>query len=140
MKESEKLELELKALLQQNQDLKEEKNLLEAKLMEVTKAIKNLHGSFSFVGEIQILKGKIEQAKRAEADEHMPFPVWISTGSFKKNNVIISRIAPKRIFLREKGSEVETYYDKETGKHGKYVCDGVLDVPATIAVWEAKKV
>jgi chromosome segregation ATPase len=83
-------------------------------------------------------KAELNQAIQKDTDSKLPEPVWSTEETIwsAPRNQIISRVTPKQIYLRAIGDAQETSYKRETGSSswGKR-----LDVPATIAAWEAYK-
>jgi hypothetical protein len=84
--------------------------------------------------EIYAKERAIDQAILEDADSRLPAPVWAAENTFAPKNQVITRVTPKQIYLRTKGVIAETIYKKDTVTWG---FGAKLDVPATIAAWEA---
>ena len=140
MKSSEALKKDLEALEAESKALLEERKAIEIRQDEVRERLIALHGgTFNrSSGEIDALKREIEKAELLEADQLLPSPVWEKHEPTSKSGHVISKVTPKRIYVRDRGSVHEIYYAKETGRHRDYYSSiyGELDVPATLAAWK----
>jgi hypothetical protein len=133
MKKSGELKAQIIALEQLGLELRDEGDRIRHRLDEIGEELKEIYGAYSRWGKIKRLTVEYEEAKRIEDDADKPLPIWNIPESYSSEEKIISRITPKRIFLRPRGSKHETSYDRETEKSAY---SGVLDIPATITVWE----
>jgi hypothetical protein len=138
MNSVETLKQDLENLNQEAFVLCNEISQLETCLETAKTRLSRIEGSVyrGFKGEIYAKERELDKAILKDADASLPVPVWAAENTFTPRNQVISRVTPKLIYLRTTGSIVETIYKKETGSSswGKR-----LDVPATLAAWEAYK-
>jgi hypothetical protein len=138
MNNLETLQQDLKNLKQEALVLRNEISQLETCLETAKTRLSRIEGSVyrGFKGEIYAKERELDKAILEDADASLPVPVWAAENTFTPKNQVISRVTPKQIYLRTTGSIVETVYKKDTGM-SSYVPK--IDVPATLAAWEAYK-
>lgn len=131
-KPSHEVEAELKAMLEESAALKIEIAELESTL-EAKKLRQNqLHGSpwNRSGGEIACKKSELEDAKRYETDSTKPVVVWKVEDRYgDKGERIVSRVTPKRIYIRKRGEAREEIYNRD-GTHSYNRT--IIDVKATL--------
>lgn len=135
MKESERLKIELDALVKEANNLHDERDLLEDRIEVISERLRELNGALGDYGNIAKAQDAYVNALRLEEDEIKPLPVWTNAPRDSDKKRVISKITPKRIYLKTQGVGGEDYYDKETGITFNSSFYGVLDVPATVTVW-----
>lgn len=91
-------------------------------------------------GEIPALRGRLETAKRYEAD--MALPDWCKFSFYGSADVyIIDAVTPKQIKVRAAGEDRVSIYDRETGRFGRGTSPYGPEIPnraATILRFLAK--
>ena len=91
-------------------------------------------------GEIPALRGRLEAAKRYEAD--MALPDWCKFSFVGSADVyIIDAVTPKQIKIRTAGEDRVSIYDRETGRFGRGTSPYGPEIPnraATILRFLAK--
>lgn len=95
------------------------------------------HGRY---GKIALLKNELSEARRLADDANRPIPVWIREQRGDERYVI-TRITPKRIYMRYAGHERENIFHRSTGNQYDWGSSR-LDVDATIVrfrEWEASQ-
>lgn len=135
VKESDRLKASMLVLEKHSKELECEAEELKKRLAPIKEVYEEINGSYGSWGQKKELQRKIEMALLLEKDEELPSPV-MADGI--KAEWVISRVTPKRIYIRKKGNINEDYFDKVTGKPNYAWCTP-LDVDATIAAWEEYK-
>ncbi|MFA5801245.1 MAG: hypothetical protein WC911_02085 [Thermoleophilia bacterium] len=85
-------------------------------------------------GLIPQAQAKLARLEQTEKDQALPRPVWIHA---PKDEYVITRVTPARVYLREVGNSDEQPWQRATGY--RYPYGARFDVPATLAAWEARK-
>lgn len=82
-----------------------------------------------FGGKILAKNKELEGAKRYEADATKPVVVWKTEDRYNPGEKIVSRVTPKRIYIRKCGESHETIYNRDgTAQYGSQV----IDIEATL--------
>ena len=116
MKESERIREELKQAEEKLENVESDITKTEKKLAVLKKLKEDLGGSwYSRKGRIQDLKRQLASAELNEEDEKADIVVWKKPPFHDNNNLIVSRVTKKRIYVRQKGSRAETMYQRDTG-------------------------
>lgn len=113
MKASE-IQQQLEAAITECKQLKNQVSLWQAKIDEAQARIRNLSGgTFSRdQGLIGKLKQRLEEASLLEADESLPTVIW-SSPPRGDDRYVVSRVTPKRIYIRRAGQKQEDIYTKD---------------------------
>lgn len=131
------LERELAVVNKQTEELiKEEKWLtteaetIEIRLKEIKIRLSELRNGYRRFGEIGQSKAKAKRIEGTIKDLQSRLVVWAVTRTWGHTGrqYVVSRVTPKRIYIREVGAEREIYYDHD-GSRGTY--DGKIDIEQT---------
>lgn len=121
-------EAALKALEEEYAALSEEEKRLEARLKEVEARRRQLKGWNPRDGEIARARNEFEHAKRIEQDAALPRVLVKSGWREDMIQMVLIKVTPKRIYLREIGGVREEIFDRD----GKAYVGQILDVEALL--------
>lgn len=131
---SHEVEAELRALRKEAAALKIEIAEIKEAMKEKQTRLEQLTGGV-WTKDYTLIdkkKGELESAKRWEADAGKPAIVWLVAPSLwgnDENEFIVSRVTPKRIYIRKRGDSHETIYNRDgTAQYGS----AVINVEATL--------
>lgn len=99
----------LQDMIDHYQGLNSELARLENQLTEVKAAMRMLDGGLGRNGEIQRQRAYVNELQRIEDDKDLPAVKFIKGDG----DYVISRITPKRIFIRMRGGTHETAFDRQ---------------------------
>lgn len=125
------VESELRELQEESAALAVEIAELESTLEAKQKRHRELHGGpwDRYGGKILAKKKELEDAKRYRDDATKPVVVWKVGDAWDKTERIVSRVTPKRIYIRKRGESHETIYNRDgTAQYGSMA----IDVEATL--------
>jgi hypothetical protein len=152
-KPSKELERELQALEKQLEDLIDEKKQLGLRLEVVEKEMRSLIGGVGSFhrtssGKIDTARYQWELALLFEGDMDKPDPIWVTNNEPKGLNygiLKVTKVTKNRIYLhywQADGQPTEVFFSRsdESRQGGTGILWGVgtavLDIPATLMVWE----
>jgi hypothetical protein len=83
-------------------------------------------------GKINSLRSELQASERYESDLQKPIVVWAKPPSYDNGEYRVSRVTPKRIFVRRTGSTHETQYERDGTPVSKGYNDPRIDLIATL--------
>lgn len=140
MKTSKQVEQELEEAKVRYEFLKERKVALEKELKEVDKELRTYesYGRY-FQGKIKTIENKLEVIKLIEESEKLPKPVFKRRGDEyvpSEENYRVSKVTPKRIYLKRINKEQPAISEDFVNKDGSGSTLFDIDIPETLKVWE----
>lgn len=126
-------ESRLQVLEMERVALQRELSVARQQIKDIECRLRELVGSFSRTGLIARAKQDKDTTERMAKDSRARKVIWLTPRSWtrdRKQEWVVEKVTPKRIYIREPGSYRSSYYSRQTGA-GRCEYDGVIYIEKT---------